>query len=117
MTIQGKINEIFDTKQVNPTFSKREFILEYAPNPLYPQFLKLELAQEKCSILNFYKVGDEVEVHFELRGKPYTNKSGEKFYNNTLLAWRIDRIKKDTDTYADNARLELDPGAEEGNEG
>ena len=40
MDVKGKILEIFDTQDVTNTFRKREFILEYAENPQYPEFLK-----------------------------------------------------------------------------
>jgi hypothetical protein len=90
MNLQGKITEIFDTQQISDRFSKREFVIEYAENPQYPQFVKFELTQDKCDMLDQYKVGDEVDVHFNVRGRAWTNPKGQTQYFNTLQAWRLD---------------------------
>lgn len=90
MNLQGKITEIFDTQQISDRFSKREFVIEYAENPQYPQFVKFELTQDKCDMIDQYKVGDEVDVHFNVRGRAWTNPKGQTQYFNTLQAWRLD---------------------------
>ena len=89
MQIKAKMLEIFEIKQVTDTFKKREFVVEYAENPEYPEFLKFELIQDKCDILNDFSIGHEVEVHFNLKGRKWTNPKGEIVYFNTLQAWRI----------------------------
>ena len=35
----GKLHIIFDTKQVSERFTKREFVVEIADNPKYPQLV------------------------------------------------------------------------------
>jgi len=117
MNLQGKIIEIFDTKQVSPTFSKREFVVEYATNPSYPQYVKFDLLQDKCSVLDNYKVGDRVDVQFEIKGKPYTNKNNEKVYFNSLNAWKLDLVtgKSDGDDSYDYSEIEpANPKTDEG---
>ena len=47
MNIKGKLVEIFDTVQVTETFKKREFIIEDNKNPEYPEYIKVELIQDK----------------------------------------------------------------------
>lgn len=89
MNITGKIIEKFDTQQVTSSFQKREFVVEYTENPQYPEFLKFELIQDKCSLLDSYNVGDEVDVHFNLKGRKWT-KDGRDMYFNTLQAWRLE---------------------------
>lgn len=90
MNLKGTIKEIFDTQQISDRFSKREFVIEYIDNPQYPQYVKFELTQDKCELLDQYKVGDEVDVQFNVRGRAWTNPQGVTQYFNTLQAWRLD---------------------------
>ena len=90
MNIKGKILELNDTVQVTDTFKKREFVVEYADNPQYPEFVKFELIQDKCDLIDGQTVGQEVDVHFNLRGRKWTDPKGEVKYFNSLQAWRID---------------------------
>ena len=86
--VSGEIIEIYDVKIISDNFKKREFILKHAPNPEYPDFLKLEVVQNKTDLLDKYKVGDTVEVDINLKGKKW--EKGEKSgYFNSLQAWRI----------------------------
>jgi len=86
--VSGEIIEIYDVKIISDTFKKREFILKHAPNPEYPDFLKLEVVQNKTDLLDKYKVGQEVVVDINLKGKKW--EKGEKSgYFNSLQAWRI----------------------------
>jgi len=89
MEVQGKILEVKDTQQVTDTFRKREFVLEYAENPQYPEFLKFELIQDRCDLVNGFAPGQEVSVAFNLKGRKWVNKQGETVYFNSLQAWRI----------------------------
>ena len=88
MQINGKILEIFDTVQVSESFRKREFVLEYQENQ-YPEFIKFELVQDKCSFMDQYSAGSEITVDFNLKGRKWTNPQGEVKYFNSLQAWRI----------------------------
>ncbi|HYH56365.1 MAG TPA: DUF3127 domain-containing protein, partial [Anseongella sp.] len=90
MEIKGKVVEVSDVMQVTDTFKKRELVVEYIENnPSYPEYLKFEALQDKCSLLDAVKPGEEVEVSFNLRGRPWTGKDGKKQYFNSLVLWRI----------------------------
>ncbi len=89
MNIQGRIVDIFDTTQVSEKFRKREFVIEFAENPQYPEFVKFELVQDKCDLIDNFREGEEVDVSFNLRGRAWTNQQGVKNYFNSLQAWRI----------------------------
>ena len=91
MQLQGKLVEIFATQEVSEKFSKREFVVEYAENPSYPEYIKLEVVNDKVSILDNYKVGDSVDVAFNLRGRKWVDKSGKDNYFNTLVCWKISK--------------------------
>ncbi|GAB3814652.1 DUF3127 domain-containing protein [Pontibacter rugosus] len=86
--IQGKLYEIFEEQQVSDKFKKREFVLEI-PDGSYTQYVKFQLTQDKCSLLDSYKNGDEVKVTFNLTGKPF-NKNGQTLYFTNLQAWRME---------------------------
>ena len=86
--VTGEIIEIDDVKIISDNFKKREFILKHAPNPEYPDFLKLEVVQNKTDLLDKYKVGQEVEVDINLKGKKW-EKGKESGYFNSLQPWRI----------------------------
>lgn len=91
MIVVGKVLEKFDTQEIKETFKKREFVLEYAENPQYPEFIKFELIQSNCDQLDSIEVGDEVSVNFNLKGRKWTDPKGEVKYFNSLQAWRIDK--------------------------
>lgn len=91
MEIKGKLTEIFNTQEVSEKFKKREFVVEYADNPSYPEYIKFEAVNDKVSILDNYKVGDSVDVAFNLRGRKWIDKEGKAVYFNTLVAWKISK--------------------------
>lgn len=89
MDIKGKVHEISQVITVSDKFKKRELILEYAENPTYPEFVKFEAVQDKVNLFDNIKVGDQVELFFNLRGRPWTDKNGKTSYFNTLVVWRL----------------------------
>ena len=92
MELKGKVHEIGALQQVSETFKKRDLIIEYAENPTYPEFIRFEALQDKTALLDTFKAGDEVEVFFNLRGRPWTDKTGKTSYFNSLVIWRINAI-------------------------
>ncbi|MDO8993616.1 MAG: DUF3127 domain-containing protein, partial [Daejeonella sp.] len=74
MDIKGKVHEISPVITVSEKFKKRELILEYAENPTYPEFVKFEAVQDKVNLFDNIKVGDQVELFFNLRGRAWTDK-------------------------------------------
>tara|TARA_R110000868_G_scaffold120421_3_gene319543 strand:- start:2157 stop:2492 length:336 start_codon:yes stop_codon:yes gene_type:complete len=89
MNIIGKVHEIGKTQQVNDTFKKRDLILEVAENPTYPEYIKFDTIQDKTALLDGLKVGNTIDVAFNLRGRAWTNKEGVVSYFNSLVAWKV----------------------------
>lgn len=85
LEVTGRIHRIFETEQKSATFQTREFVLE-VPDGNYPQLIKFQVVQERCTMLDQYSEGDQVKVSFDLRGREWNG----KFLTN-LNAWRIDR--------------------------
>lgn len=92
MEIQGTIILISERQQISDSFTKREFVIQYAENPQYPEVIKFECIQDKCDLLDNYTVGQEVVVSFNLKGRKWTNLEQEDRYFNTLQAWRISDV-------------------------
>lgn len=89
MDITGILKLKTEAQQVSDKFKKREFVLTDNSSQ-YPQHISFQLTQDKCSLIDQYNVGDEIKVHFNLRGREWTSPKGEIKYFNTLEAWRIE---------------------------
>lgn len=89
MNIVGKIHEVGVVQNVTDTFKKRDLIVVVAENPEYPEYIKVEFTQDKVDLLDKFKVGQNVDVSFNLRGRPFTNKQGITNYFNSIVGWRI----------------------------
>ncbi len=92
MEIRGKVHEIGDVQQVTDTFKKRDLIVQYAENPQFVEYIRFEATQDRTALFDSLNVGDEVEVSFNLRGRPWTNKDGVTSYFNSLVAWRVAKV-------------------------
>jgi hypothetical protein len=86
----GKLHTIFETKQVSERFTKREFVVELADNPKYPQTVLFQLTGDRCQLLDDLKVGDEVRIEFSLRGREWRSPNGDVKYFNSLDVWKIE---------------------------
>jgi hypothetical protein len=89
MKLTGTIEAIMLTQQISDKFKKREFVVEIADNPQYPESIKIEVIQDKCDDLQGYNIGDSVEVDINLKGRKWDDPNGGVKYFNTLQAWRI----------------------------
>jgi hypothetical protein len=102
MTIDGKIIEKYETQEISSSFQKREFVVEYAENPQYPEYLKFELIQSNCQQLDGFNPGDELTISFNLKGRKWTDPKGEVKYFNSLQAWRLEKKTASAPTPSDN---------------
>lgn len=92
MNVSGKIVEVFDVMQISEKFKKRDFIVEIATNPKYPEVIKFELHLDKVSMIDGIHEGDEVIVEFNLKGRKWVNPQGKAQYFNTLQAWKVEKL-------------------------
>lgn len=91
--LKGTVRALFETKQVSERFSKREFVVETADNPKYPQVILLQATGASIEMLDRVHNGDEVMVDFEIRGREWKSPSGETKFFVTLDAWKIEVTK------------------------
>lgn len=92
MEIQGRIKTIFATETVGENgFQKRDLVI--TTEEQYPNDILIQFTQQRCDLLNNLKVGQNVRVHFNLRGREWTNQQGEVKYFNTIEGWKIELIQ------------------------
>jgi hypothetical protein len=96
--LNGTLKVANGTQVINEKFSKREFVIETKDQ--YPQLVMFQLTQDKCELLSAFKVGNEIEVSFNLRGREWASPAGEVKYFNTLEAWRLERIRRQRRKYS-----------------
>jgi hypothetical protein len=89
MDITGILKVKNEAQQVSEKFKKRDFVLTDNSSQ-YPQHISFQLTQDKTNLIDQYNVGDEIKVHFNLRGREWTSPQGEIKYFNTLEAWRLE---------------------------
>ena len=86
--IKGIVYSIDDKQQISQKFAKREIIIETLEQ--YPQHLKIHFINDKCDILNMYKIGDSVAICINLRGRLFVDKSNQRQCFNALEGWKIE---------------------------
>ena len=93
MDISGKIKLINETKEYGSNgFRKREVVV--TTEEQYPQDLLIEFIQDKCDILDSYKVGESVKIDINLRGREWESPQGEIKYFNSIQGWRIEKFSE-----------------------
>tara|TARA_B100001113_G_scaffold250521_1_gene206402 strand:- start:447 stop:824 length:378 start_codon:yes stop_codon:yes gene_type:complete len=96
MDISGKIKLINETKEYGSNgFRKREVVV--TTEEQYPQDLLIEFIQDKCDIIDSYKVGQSVKVDINLRGREWESPQGEIKYFNSIQGWRIEKLSESDD--------------------
>lgn len=92
MEIRGKVHEIGAVQNVTDTFKKRDLIVAYAENPQFVEYIRFEATQDRITIFDNLSIGEEIEISFNLRGRPWTNKEGVTTYFNSVVAWRVTKL-------------------------
>jgi len=86
--IEGKVHRIGEREQKGSKgFTVRELVLETTSGTFteYPAF---QLTQDRCDLLDAYTLGEQVKVHFDVRGREW---NGRYFTN--LNCWKIERAQ------------------------
>lgn len=92
--IKGRLHKKFDIESKTASFQAREFVL--LTDEQYPQYLKFQLTQDRCSVIDPFQEGQQVEVFFDLRGREWNGK-----YFTNLNAWRVTGVTKEADSSFD----------------
>ncbi len=89
LSVKGRIKVKMSEQKVSEKFKKRDFVLTDESSQ-YPQYVLFQLTQDKTSLIDQYNEGDEITVHFNLKGREWAAPTGEIKFFNTLEAWRIE---------------------------
>lgn len=91
--ITGKVAEVYPVNKVNERFRKREFVIEHkdtGSGQAYVDFIKFQLTQEKCEIIDESWLRQDVTVTFSLKGNRW-EKNGMVNYITNLNALTVTR--------------------------
>ena len=94
----GRLIVLNETQTFSSGFSKREFVIEESEGK-FPQTIKFEIVKDNIEKLEPFKVGDEITVHYNVRG----NEHNGRYYVN-LVAWRLERAEPSKNDPGDNYR-------------
>ena len=101
LDITGKLHKKFDTEQKKDSFKVREFVIETQGE--YPQFVKFQITQDRCALIDNFEEGQNLKVHFDLRGKEWQG----KYYTN-LNAWKIETESTESNNMPPQAESQND---------
>ncbi|SDS42287.1 protein of unknown function [Polaribacter sp. KT25b] len=95
MEVIGKVKIIGDVQTFGTGgFRKRDLVV--TTDDQYPQMISIEFHQDKTDLLNNYKVGQDVKVSINLRGREWINPEGQARYFNSIVGWRIENLSQGT---------------------
>ncbi len=90
MEVTGKIKLINESQTFGSSgFRSRTCVV--TTDEQYPQMLAIEFVQDKCDLLDIYKVGQDVKISINLRGREWINPEGVAKYFNSIQGWRIEK--------------------------
>jgi hypothetical protein len=90
--ITGTLKAKYAEQQVSERFRKRDFVLTDNSSQ-YPQYITFQLVQDRCSLVEPFREGDEIRVFFNLRGREWKAPAGDVKYFNTIEAWKIEPVQ------------------------
>lgn len=89
--IAGRLHKKFEMESKTASFQTREFVIQTQEQ--YPQYVKFQLVQDRCSSIDAFQEGDQINVFFDLRGREWQ----EKYFTN-LQAWKIEKAGESSGT-------------------
>jgi translation initiation factor IF-3 len=92
MQVTGEILRVLETKVVGTAgFETRDIHIK--TDEQYPQTLNIQFTQGKVVELDKFSPGQKVKIDINLRGREWTNPSGELAVFNTIQGWKIEEVK------------------------
>jgi hypothetical protein len=91
--ITGKVIDISPVNQVSDKFKKREFVIEKKEaggSAVFIDYVKFQLIQDKCDLINESYLNEEVKIWFNLKGNKW-ERDGKINYFTNLDAWKIEK--------------------------
>lgn len=92
--IKGKVIVKEDVVQISDLFKKREFVIEVEneKNPEWNDFIKFQLTQDRCDLLEPILLNENIKVSFNIKGRKWERDGKDNYFSN-LEAWRIEKVQ------------------------
>ena len=90
----GRIIDISPVNQVSDKFRKREFVIEKKEAggaAVFVDYIKFQLIQDKCELINESFMNENVKIWFNLRGNKW-ERDGKVNYFTNLDVWKIEKL-------------------------
>lgn len=100
--ISGVIYKKTPIQVISDKFKKVEFVIK--TEETYPQYIPLQLKNDKCNLLDSANVGDSVTAHYNMEGRLWTGADNVEKCFMSLSAWKIEV------THAAGAKAGVDSG-------
>jgi hypothetical protein len=94
--ITGKVIDILPVNQVSDKFRKREFVIEKKDtggSAVFIDYVKFQLVQDKCDLINESFLNEEVKIWFNLKGNKW-ERDGKINYFTNLDAWKVEKVSE-----------------------
>ena len=85
--VNGTLVKKYETETKGESFRVRDFVIKTDDGSQYDNFVKFQTTQDRTSIIDDFNEGDEMKVHFDLRGRQWQDK-----YFTNLNAWRVEKV-------------------------
>lgn len=116
--IIGKVVDISPVMQVSDKFRKREFVIEKKEaggGAVFVDYLKFQLVQDKCDLINESFLHEEVKIWFNLKGNKW-ERDGKVNYFTNLDVWKLEKtssISRDQNIPSHTTLEDMPPENEE----
>jgi hypothetical protein len=116
--ITGKVIDILPVNQVSDKFKKREFVIEKKDTggaAVFIDYIKFQLVQDKCDLINESFLNEEVKIWFNLKGNKWEREGKINYFTN-LDAWKIEKTSsanKEQNIQPQNTLEDFPPDNEE----
>jgi hypothetical protein len=90
--IEGTLHKKYEIESKSSSFQTREFVI--TTEGTYPQYVKFQLTQDKCGIIDACQEGEKIKVSFDLRGREWQGK-----YFTNLNAWKIEKASNSSQDF------------------
>ncbi len=108
--IIGKVIDISPVNQVNDKFKKREFVIEKKEtggSAEFIDYIKFQLIQDKCDLINESFLNEDVKIWFNLKGNKW-ERDGKINYFTNLDAWKLEKTSSPVKEQNTSSRTTLE---------
>ena len=97
-----------DVQSISAKFKKREFVIEIEneKNSDWNDFVKVQLTQDRCDLVDNMNINDMIKVSFNLRGRKWENNGNTSYFTN-LEGWRIEKVKDNNTSVPESKKAEV----------